>query len=256
MAAVSGMAILGVILLGLDLLDITEPISLDLPLQLLNTLFISAIAVLVAYMSVRRFMISGSQNMLWLGGGALVFGIGTSLRIWLEGDGLNIPITVHDSTALLASALHFIGAVSDLAGPNLSESLPRRRALTVILYYSVVFAIVARVTVFVINGNIPPFYLPDRGPLPLRQIVRGVTTLFFLASALLYFRLYKTSEQDFLLAYSSGLALFFLGVVLTSLGTVYGLIAWTGRVSQYIGGVYLLIAALKAKGTSSAMNLK
>ena len=78
-------ASLGVIFVGLDVLDILEVYELPLPIPIFNTVFISGIAAPVAYVTTRRWAVTASPQALWLGGGVLAFGVGSLLYGWLPG---------------------------------------------------------------------------------------------------------------------------------------------------------------------------
>lgn len=237
-------AALGALFLGLDILDINEHFRLYLPTAILNTVFIVVVAVPVTCIAARDYAITGSPQMLWLGCGALAFAAGTLLRAWLVGYGLNVSITLIDSSALIASVLHLIGAGLSIARPRLPEPESGRKSIIVLSGYLGVLAGIALITLLAFQGVIPPFHLPGEGSYLLRDAVRGVAAIFFLAASSIYLRGYGRSRTDFLYWYALGLLLFALGIIFMSLGAVDGRIAWLGRVAQYAGGIYFLVAVL------------
>jgi len=240
------MAALGALFLGFDIFDIEEHFRLHLPTAILNTVFIFVIAVPVTCVAARSYTISGLPQMLWLGCGALAFGVGTLLRGWLVGEGLNVPITSYDSIALIASVLHLIGAGLSMAKPRLPDSKSRRKLGIVLFCYLGVLASIALVTILAFQGVIPPFYVAGEKTPLIRDIVRGITGIFFLASSFIYLRMYSSLRVDFLFYYSLGLIFFAFGIIFMSLGDIESRIAWLGRASQYIGGIYFLVAVLGA----------
>jgi hypothetical protein len=241
-------AILGIILIGLDIFDIEEDFRIHLPTSILNTAFISGFAVPVVYIAARNSVIMGSRQMLWLGCGALAFGVGTLLRGWLGGKGLNVPITIYDSTVLIASVLHLTGASLSIAKLRIPQSEFRRKPRIILSYYLFTLASMALVTLLAFRGVIPPFYVPEESSTLLRDTVRGTAAVFFLASSSIYLRLYFKSRTDSLYWYSLGLMLFAFGLIFMSQGAVDSRIAWLGRASQYIGSIYFLVAVLGAYG--------
>ena len=245
-------AALGIIFIGLDIEDIGEGFRLHLPTPILNTIFIFAVAVFVAYLSARSFAITGSPQMLWLGCGALAFGIGSLLRGWLVVKGLNVPITSYDCAALIASVLHLIGAGLSMAKLRKPDSGFRRKPRMVIFCYLGILVAIALVTWAALRGVIPPFFVPGKPPTLIRSIVVGMTELFFFAAALIYLSVYAKLRTDFLYWYSLGLMLFAFGLVFISQGAIDSRLAWLGRVSQYAGGIYFLVAVL---GTYRPANL-
>lgn len=234
----------GIIFLGLDILDIDEDFRLLWPIPILNTVFISAMALLVTYISARSFTISGSPEILGLGGAALAFGVGSLLRGWMVGLGLNVPITVYDSAALIASALHLIGASIGMAKNQIPKLEFRRKSRIVLFYYLGILASVALVTLLALRGVIPPFTMPGESTTVLRDITRGITVIFFFASSYIILRIHSRLRTDFYYWYSLGLILFAFGVIFISQGAVESRIAWLGRTAQYAGGFYFLVSVL------------
>lgn len=249
-------AVLGIILVGLDVFDIKEDFRIHLPTSILNTVFISVVAVSVAFIAARSYTVTGSRQMLWLGCGALASGVGSLLRGWLVGKELNVLITIYDSTALIASVPHFIGASLSIAKLRLPESEFRRKPRIVLLFYLGTLGSIALVTMLAFRGTIPPFYVPGESPTLLRDIVRGFATVFFLASSAICLRLYSKSRTDFLYWYSLGLMLFAFGVVFISQGPVDSRIAWLGRASQYAGSIYFLVAVLRDHRQASGRQVR
>jgi hypothetical protein len=125
-------------------------------------MFISVIALFVAYIATKSYTTIGSLQILLLGCSALAFGIGSLLRVWLEGRGLNIPITIHDSAALVASVLHLLGASLGMAKLHLYEPEFSRRTRIVIFCYIGIFTSIALITFLSFQGVFPPLYVPGR----------------------------------------------------------------------------------------------
>lgn len=241
-------AALGVIFVGLDILDIVEVYELPLPIHILNTAFISAVAVPVVFIAARRSAVTTSSQVLWLGCGALAFGAGSLFYGWLPSDELNARITAHESATLIASALHLTGAVLEAAKPCPPRLGYWRKPGVVLLYYLGIIASIAVVTLLAHRGVIPLFHVPEKGSL-LRSAVDITTMTFFLVSSFIYLRMYSKSRTAFHFWYSFGLLLLAQGSIFLFLGSVEGLIAWFGRAAQYAGGIYLLVAVLNSDRT-------
>ncbi|TET63392.1 hypothetical protein E3J48_02530, partial [Candidatus Aerophobetes bacterium] len=99
LTAVPAFIALIAILVILDIRLVFEP-SLLLPV--LNTVFISIMAFLVAYLSARGYLRTGSLNLLLVGTGVLAFGSANQVAGWLLGapGGIDAFLTV-GSTGLL-----------------------------------------------------------------------------------------------------------------------------------------------------------
>jgi hypothetical protein len=247
---------LGIVFIALNILDIDEDFRLRLPIAVLNTVLISAVAVLIAYIAAISFTIDGSPELLGLGCAALAFGVGSLLRGWLVGIGLNVPITINDSAALIASVMHLIGASLGMAKLRLTKSKLRQKQSIIVWSYFGILASLALVTLLALRGIIPPFSVSGESTPLLRDVVRGTAAILFLASSFIYLRIYSRSRTDFYYWYSLGLMLFAFGVVFMSQGAIESRIGWLGRASQYVGGLYFLVSALGAYRLVSARRLK
>jgi hypothetical protein len=241
-------AALGVIFVGLDILDVVEVYELPLPVHILNTAFISAGAVPVVYIAARKSAVTASPQVLWLGCGVLAFWAGILLYGWLPSDELNARIAAHEGATLIASALHLTGAALEAARPHPPGSGYWQKPGIIILYYVGIIAIIAVVALLAHRGVIPPFDVPENGSL-LRSVVDITTIFFFLASSFIYMRIYSESRTGFHFWYSFGLLLLAQGSIFLFLGSVDGLVAWIGRAAQYSGGIYLLVAAFSSDRT-------
>ena len=93
LAVISG----GIVLIGLDILDIAEGYRLHWPIAIINTIFISAVALITVYFATKSYLNSGSPGMLGLGSATLAFGFAIILYGWLTATDLNTRITGYDS---------------------------------------------------------------------------------------------------------------------------------------------------------------
>jgi hypothetical protein len=238
--------VLGIVFIGLNILDIDEDFRLHLPIAILNTVLISALAVLIAYIAAIGFSAGGSPELLGLGCATLAFGAGSLIRGWLEGIGLNVVITVSDSSSLIASVLYLVGAGLGVSRLHPAKLKLRQKQTIVLLCYFGALASIGLVTILVLRGVIPLFSVPGESTSVVRGVVRGSATILLFTSFFIYLKIYFKSRTDFSYWYSLGLMLFALGVVFMSQGAIESRIAWLGRTSQYVGGLYLLVSVLGA----------
>jgi hypothetical protein len=246
---------LGVIFIGLDVLDIGENFRLYLPIPILNAVFICVIAALVAYFAAKTFTVSGLLEIWGLGCAIVAFGFSSLLYSlfywWLADTGLNLRITVNDSGILIGSIMHLLGASLGMTKYRLTKSDPRPKQRIVFLSYLGMLVVIAFVTWLAFRDVLTSFLtpltsIPLAGTIEVRDVVRGVAAILCVASAIIYFRIYLKSRSDFHYWYSLGLMLFAFGVVFISQGALESRVAWMGRVSQYISGLYFLLAILSA----------
>ncbi len=234
----------GMVLLAL--LNVNVSWEAPFLLLLLNTLFISVIAFGIAYIAAVGYVRTGLNNLLLLGCAVLAFGLGGLIAAWVldRSGGANLALIVYNTTALFSAMFHFTGT---RLAPNrfFSGQFKERRRLALVLVYLGAAAFVVLLTWVGQLGLLPPFFLPGAGPTPLRQVVLGLSISLFFITAILLLRLYRRSGADLLYWYGLALILLAIGLLaVVALHTLNSPINWLGRLAQYLGGLYLLMAVL------------
>jgi hypothetical protein len=103
-------------------------------------------------------------------------------------------------------------------------------------------------TVSVLLRVTPLFFIQGVGPTVLRQVVLGAAITLLAASGLLVARTYLMSKSTVLYSYSLGLLLVALGLGAVFFQKAVGSeLGWVGRITQYLGGIYLLGSVLAAR---------
>ncbi|HEY77522.1 MAG TPA: hypothetical protein G4O09_00215 [Dehalococcoidia bacterium] len=237
----------GLVFIGLNILDINEDYRIYLPIAVLNTVFISAIAILVASIAAANYIANGKFELLGLGCGVLAFGVSSLLKGWLIDRDMYLLITVHDYSALIAAAMHLVGAALCMVSTRLVAFRlgQKQRTLLLFLCYLGALASIALIILLAVQDVIPLLGVSP-GMAILRDVIRGITTVLFIACSLIYIRINSQSHVDFYYWYSLGLMLFAFGVIFISQGAVESLIAWWGRAAQYIGGLFFVYATVGA----------
>ncbi len=211
--------------------------------SVLNIIFVVLISLVVAYVAARSFAATGQSHLVWLGGGALVFGFSSLLAAIVQSN-INASTTVHNVGALLAAVLYVVSALTGLRGSSL---FPQRRAQTSLLIgiYAAGALLMLLVMWLSLSGMTPTFFIPGTGGTLLRQIVvYSATALFGISGILLMFHYFR-NRATFIYWYSLGLILIALGLLTVSFVKIPGdIFAWLGRGGQYIGGIYLVVAAV------------
>jgi PAS domain S-box-containing protein len=217
-------------------------------LPLLNTAFLSAIPFLIAYITIRAYLGSGSIGLLMLSCGVVTLGLSAFIAgVLIRGmEGPNTNVTIYNSGALLAAAFHFYGSLSVLLGVEPDLDL-RRKKMNVINAYLAIFLLIGLLVIATVNDLTPLFFIQGVGPTLLRQIVLGGATALFAVSAFLLTVLYLRSKANFLYWYSLALFLIAIGLACVFFEKAVGSpIGWLGRSAQYLGCIYLLAAVLSA----------
>jgi PAS domain S-box-containing protein len=218
-------------------------------LPIMNTLFITVVFLLVAYLAKRTYMATGRIQFLLLGCGVLAFGIGGVVAGFVRsipGAGANLNVTIYNTFALIGAVFHFAAALILLTGIS-PEVGSKRKAFWLVLSCGGLTLFMALFTMESLEGILPLFFVQGVGPTALRQWVLGSADLLFVFSFVIFMRLFLRNREVFLYWYSSALALTSISLtaffIESSVGSPIG---WAGRVSQYLGGTYFLVAVITA----------
>ncbi|HUI69426.1 MAG TPA: PAS domain S-box protein [Spirochaetia bacterium] len=210
----------------------------------LNVVFITTASLLVAGLAGVSFWYTGEWTMLFLGGGALSLGLGGVMAGFpVSVDAQNYTVTVYNSSAFLAACLHFLGGVTySMETP--SREAARSRSVLAMVYAATVALVVALIGLER-RGVMPRFFVPGSGGTFYDVAVLWGAAALFVASASLLLLRARGKASDFNRWYSFGLLLFAVGMIGVSLQTRMGSpLNWVSRVSQYIGGAYMVIGVL------------
>jgi hypothetical protein len=245
-------AALGLVFLSLDILDIAEDFRIRFPVNILNAIFVTAIAIVVAYLAARHSAFSRSISILCLGCGALAFGAGSLIKGMLFMSSLNVPLTIFEIIVLLASVLHLTGAILNLKQTAALKIASSRKFGVIIGFYLGTLAIIALISVLADKNIFPPFYTTGTSTTLIRDVVRGTTIILFFFASAAYLRRYFKHRASYLYWYSLGLLLFCLGLFFLSQGAIQSRLYWLGNISLYIGGAYLLVGLAYNRRDSKA----
>jgi PAS domain S-box-containing protein len=213
----------------------------DYLLLVLNFHFSLLVCLFVAYLIARSFLVRGTPGLLLLGCGVVIWGpAGVVATAAAHGD-TNMSITIHNSCVWLSAVCHLVGVSLSLR-PSRSLSPP---ALWLPGAYLLAAGAVMLVTQSARAGWIPTFFVPDRGGTPMRQVVLFSAIVMFALTASLLGATRHRSTSAFTYWYALALALIAAGLSGVLLQTYHAsILGWTGRVTQSLGGLYMLIAAV------------
>ena len=223
-----------------------------LVLPVMNTLFLGIIPVFIAFVAYRTYRINGSASVLLLGSGMLVFGLGAIAAGWLIGlpDGSNIAIAIHNTSSFIGSALSLAAVLLVLAGTG--PSTRKTGSSVPLLAYGGAVAFIVLFSYAAVQGLVPSFFLPENGPTVLRQTVLSYAAGMYALTAVLFFVLYRRKQNDFFFWFSLALGLVATGLfAVLFLSAVGSLTVWTGRIAEYLGACFALVAILTAKESAS-----
>ncbi len=215
-------------------------------MALLNVVFLGLTSLVVSYAAARSYLKIGASSILFLGKGALIFGFAGMLAEWFTGTptGANIMVTIYNSSALLAGLLYYTATMLEIADLPRAQKPPTRKR-NLFLSYAAVLLIALLLLSLSLRGQMPAFFVQGIGPTLLRQAVVGLAVALLFFSGLLHLLFYGKKKNDFLFWYALALITIAIGLLGSLLQhSLGGIIGWTSRLAQYVGGVYLLAAVL------------
>jgi PAS domain S-box-containing protein len=207
----------------------------------LNLFFLALVPLAAAALAVAAYRRTGVMAILALGAGMLATGIGCGLlpALLLYGGDTNAMVTIHNTSAVIATGFQFLAAV----GAVLALSPGQNRGRHVAVVYGAVIVLIAVVLPLYLAGEVQPFWT-DQGPTSMRQaVVFAAVTLAALSATLWWETMIRDRSIAFLDWYVPGLLLLSIGLAGAMAQSVLGgLVDWIGRVGEYIAAVYMLIA--------------
>ncbi|MDS4031015.1 MAG: PAS domain S-box protein [Candidatus Contendobacter sp.] len=212
----------------------------------LNLVFTMPAALTVAVLMGRGFRRQGAPELLWIGGGVLLWALAGLTAASLLEQGANLPITIFNTSVALAAFCHLVGVVWAMRA---ASSVPvARRGWWIVGAYAAVPAVVAALTWATWTDRLPVFFIQDQGGTPVRQAVLLVAMVWFSLVALLVRLGQRARASAFVAWYSLSLLLLAAHTVAISLQPAVGnALFWTGRAMEYLGGAYLLVAAFSGR---------
>ena len=210
-------------------------------LLVLSFTFYTLVSLGTLYLIGRSFLALGSPGLLLLECGVVLWSMAGTVGDFVSHGNANINVTIFNIGILLAGLCHLAGAILSL-GP---QRVLRVKALW--LGGGCAFALGALwlVSQAALSGWLPVFFIPGRGGTLVRYAVLiSAISMFVLSAGVL-----KANQRAARLPFTSWYALALLtlavglfGIMIQlSLGSV---VNWLSRIAQWLGGLYLLFAAL------------
>jgi signal transduction histidine kinase len=211
---------------------------------ILNAIFISATNIFVAIVSVRSFLRHGQISFALLSGALVASGSAAFLSGGVSGISTNASFTIFNIGFLISSIMQAFGAVYiSAASPASKVYSSRKIIISLILLLSI--SSVALVTALSVLGLTPPFITQNGDTTDLRQFVVGLSFLFFVFASSVFGYQYLRSKARALYWYSLALALFAVDTFVSyNSAQLSDALQWVGRISDYVGGVFFIIALL------------
>jgi PAS domain S-box-containing protein len=207
----------------------------------LNFVFSTLVSLFIAYLVGRSFLVRSTPGLLLLGCGVIFWGLASVVGTVVAHGDANISITIHNSCVWLSALCHLAGVVL---------SLRPRRSLTptsvwLVAAYLHVTGAVALIALAAHAGWIPTFFVNGQGGTPLRHLVLISAVVMFALTASLLSATSRRPLSAFAHWYALALTLIVVGLCGVALQSVRAsILGWTGRATQLLGGLYMLVAAV------------
>jgi PAS domain S-box-containing protein len=210
-------------------------------LLFLSFTFYTLVSLGTLYLIGRSFLGLGSPGLLLLECGVILWSLAGTVGDFVSHGDANINVTIFNTSILLAGLCHLGGTI---LAPRPQRVL-RARLLWLVVGCAFTLGVLWLVSHAALAGWLPVFFIPGQGGTQVRYVVLTSAIAMFVLSA----GLLKVNQRSVHLPFASwyALALLMLAVGLfgvmiqLSLGSV---VNWLSRTAQWLGGIYLLFAAL------------
>jgi hypothetical protein len=217
------------------------------PIALISAIGASilVISVIVAWVSAKSFLQTGSLNLLFLGVAVLAFGAMSILGGVVSSINGSAGGLLYLIGLLIAGGLHIVSAGLTYYGSPRRKS---RLGFRIGIAYASTIVFLIALSAWALESNIT-----GSTPLPANPVLAS-TALLFLVAALLFSRVYLRSHSPTLFWYSLALATTaFAFVALLFSKNAGDLVSWTGIGGVLLGSAYFLTSVV-ATPKSSASN--
>ncbi|HEY5912403.1 MAG TPA: PAS domain S-box protein [Verrucomicrobiae bacterium] len=206
----------------------------------LNLILLTLVSLFMAHLIARGFLLRGSPALLPLGCGVVVWGASAAATAFAAKD-MNALSTVQNSGAFLSAVCHLAGSLMFLR-PVRPFRVP---GLWLPVWYGAGLVVVAIITGAALGKFTPAFFVEGQGGTPLGQVALGTSTVMFGVSSFLLILKGRLPYSPFYYWYGLALGLMATGLLgIMMQPTADTLSDWIGRACVYLGGIYLLVAAL------------
>ena len=209
----------------------------------LNITFLSFILFFVSVLAARSYLIERSVTLLLLGCGTLTLSLGAFLGGFsLLGNNINSTISIYNTAACLSGSFHLASVIFSLRRRSVK---PQSGWPYLLFSYSTVFLTIGILALLIQNQLWPVYFIQGSGDTLFGSIVIYITITIFAISSILLIANKSKNGANFKYLYGLGLGLIAVGLFGVSIQMSLGdSLNWVGRISQYVGTVYILIAVL------------
>ncbi len=216
----------------------------------LNLTIICGVSFIVAYLSAKGYLFTGSLTLLFI---LMAFFLISSISIT---SGLFATFSPNDSVTVVAIGLLLFSALQLSSSFQASfRSAPlgsEHRKIRLASASLVVVLLVGLISLLIWLKVFPSFFINGIGVTLVDQTVYATVVLLFSLSSILFLRQYLKSKSNVLYWYTLALMLDAIGSFGLTLQVRFSdIVVWTGRLGLYIASIYFLVALLSTKKDNS-----
>ena len=209
----------------------------------LSFTFYTLVSLGTLFLIGRSFLASGTPGLLLLECGVILWSLAGTVGDAVSHGDANINVTIFNTGILLAGLCHLAGAILSLRPQRALRATPLWLGAGCALALGALWL----VTRAALASWLPVFFIPGQGGTPVRYCVLISAIAMFVLSAGLLLAGQRAARPPFTSWYALALLLLAVGLfgimIQLSLGSV---VNWLGRTAQWLGGFYLLLAAVAA----------
>ena len=210
-------------------------------LMALSFTFYTLVSLGTLYIIGRSFLGIGSPGLLLLECGVILWSLAGTVGDFASHGDANINVTIFNTGILLAGLCHLAGTILALRSQRVLHAKPLWLGAGCALTLGTLWL----VSQAALQGWLPVFFIPGQGGTPVRYLVLSSAIAMFVLSAGLLKVRQCAAQLPFTYWYALALLMLAVGLfgvmIQLSLGSV---VNWLSRTAQWLGGIYLLFAAL------------
>jgi PAS domain S-box-containing protein len=209
-------------------------------LLVLSFTFYTLVSLGTLYLVGRSFLALGSPGLLLLECGVVLWSLAGTVGDFVSHGDANINVSIFNVGILLAGLCHLSGTILTLR----PQRVLRAKPLWLGAGFAFALGALWLVAQAALMGWLPVFFIPGHGGTPVRYVALGSAITMFVLSAGLLKANQRTAHLPFTSWYALALLVLAVGLfgvmIQLSLGSI---VNWLSRTAQWLGGVYLLVAA-------------
>ena len=191
----------------------------------------------------RSFLASGTPGLLLLECGVVLWSLAGTVGDVVAPSDANVNATIFNTGILLAGLCHLAGAILSLRPQRAFRALP----LWLVVGIALALAALWFVTHAAQAHWLPVFFIPGHGGTLVRYCVLISAIVMFVLSSSLLLAGHREARTPFTSWYALAMLLLAVGLFGIMIQLSFGsVVNWLGRTAQWLGGLYLLFAAVAA----------